>query len=416
MRKSPKPDERWRKWVIAALVTGSIAACGVAGRGNRLLKSYPSDSGGDASSVESGSVTVTDGGIGDDGAAEGGSSLDGGVASSSDFDGIGTSAVDANLNPGDTQAVAVPCPSTTLDAGDYTRTLDLDGGSRTYDLHVPPGLVQSKPAPLVLAFHGGGQSATAFEGFAHLQTKSDSSGFILVEPEGTPALPGSSPGSLDVWNAGNCCELAAQVNDNVDDVGFVEAMLGSLASEICIDPKRVFATGFSNGGMLSHRLACQLSDRIAAIAAVSGGMGNRNLDVTPVQTLFPCAPGRPVPVLHIHGTQDACYPFDGGYVPLSAITAEPVMVTVGDWAMRNGCSASAPTTVLTAGVATCVAYPCPAAGDVELCTIDGGGHFWPGGDDWTGSQVVCGINQGVRSMDLIANDALWDWFVHHPMP
>ena len=322
--------------------------------------------------------------------------------------------VDSNVNGSDSPSAA-SCPFPSLAAGDYSRSLTLDGGSRTYAVHVPPGLPPSAPAPLVFAFHGGGQTATAFEGFAHLQAKSDSSGFILVEPEGTPALPGTSPGTLDVWNAGNCCELAAQVNDNVDDVGFVAAMLASLEGELCVDAKRVFATGFSNGAMLAHRLACQLSDRIAAIAAVSGGMGNRNLDVTPVQTLFPCSPGRPVSVLHIHGTQDACYPFDGGYVPLSAITAEPVMTTVTDWAGRNGCSSGPPSTVLTAGIATCQQYPCPEAGEVELCTIDGGGHYWPGGDDWTASEVVCGLNQGVRSMDLIANDALWSWFLRHPM-
>jgi polyhydroxybutyrate depolymerase len=144
-------------------------------------------------------------------------------------------------------------------------------------------------------------------------------------------------------------------------------------------------------------------------------MGNRDLDVMPPATLFPCTPPRPVPVLHIHGTQDACYPFDGGYVPLSAITAEPVMTTVENWAVRNGCTLNT-TTVLTNGAASCRRYACPHPGDVELCTIDGGGHYWPGGDDWGGSEFVCGLNQGVRSADLLANDAMWSWFADHPMP
>ena len=320
------------------------------------------------------------------------------------------------------EASAVVCPQTALAPGDYTRTLSIDGGARTYYVHVPPGLAPATAAPLVFAFHGGGMTVLGdgglgFELFAHVRPKSDSSGFVLVEPEGTPALPGSQPGVLDVFNAGNCCEQAEQKNSNVDDVGFVSAMIDAVSQEICVDPKRIFATGLSNGAMLSHRLACQLSDRIAAIAAVSGGMGNVDRDTFPSPTtLFTCNPTRPVPVLHIHGTQDACYPFDGGWGPLSLLTFEAVPVTIQNWLTRNGCGAGAPTQVSSHGAASCFQYPCPEAGAVELCTIDGGGHYWPGGDDWAGSTFLCGSNQGVRSSDLIANDAMWSWFLAHPMP
>jgi polyhydroxybutyrate depolymerase len=321
---------------------------------------------------------------------------------------------------GEAAAPPVVCPPSSLAPGDYTRTLSVDGGTRTYYVHVPPGAPRA--AALVFAFHGGGMTALgdgglAFENFAHVRPKSDSSGFVLVEPEGTPALGAlSQPGALDVWNAGNCCEAAEQKNGNVDDVGFVAAMIDAIGKETCIDPKRIFATGLSNGGMLSHRLACQLSDKIAAIAAVSGGMGNQDLDIHPATTLFACNPTRKVPILHIHGTQDACYPFDGGWGPLSLLTFEAVPVTIQGWLARNGCGSGAPTTVLTHGAATCLLYPCPKAAEVELCTIDGGGHYWPGGDDWSGSTVFCGANQGVRSSDLLANDAMWSWFQAHPMP
>jgi polyhydroxybutyrate depolymerase len=339
-----------------------------------------------------------DGGIGAVDAA--GSASDGGV------EGVGS----GDAGP------PVVCPAATLDAGDSSNTLILDGGGRTYNLHIPPGLDLSRPAPLVFAFHGGGQSAASFEGFAHVQPKADSSGFILVEPEGTIAIPGLSPGTLDVWNAGNCCELAAQINTNVDDVGFVRAMIDTISQQVCIDPKRIFATGFSNGGMLSHRLACQLSDKIAAIVAVSGGIGNVDLDMTPPETLFQCNPGRKVPVLHIHGTQDACYPYDGGWGPLSVVTFESVSVTIQNWLGLNGCSQSPPSTVLAKGATTCQLYPCPQTGEVELCTIDGGGHYWPGGGDWAGSEVFCGSNQGALTSDISANDVFWSWFMSHPMP
>jgi polyhydroxybutyrate depolymerase len=392
-----------RLWLCLALGVGvsAVAACGSAGGdsplgdaggagGNRV-----GENAGDAGSGPDATLTddTTDGGsAGDD------EVLDGGATA--------------------TEAAApIVCPTAALDAGDSTNTLILDGGGRTYNVHIPAGLDLSKPAPLVFAFHGGGQSISQYEGFVHLVPKSDSAGFILIEPEGTISIPGLSPGTLDVWNAGNCCELAAQINTNVDDVGFVRAMLDTITTQVCIDPKRVFATGFSNGGMLSHRLACELSDKIAAIASVSGGIGDVNLDKMPPETLFQCNPGRQVPVMHIHGTQDACYPFDGGWGPLSLVTFVSAPTTVQEWVARNGCTPDAgPTNVLSNGAASCNLYPCPHAGEVEFCTIDGGGHYWPGGDDWAGSEVFCGSNQGIRSADLIANDTIWSWFLAHPMP
>jgi polyhydroxybutyrate depolymerase len=364
--------------------------------------------------------------------AAGGSSGDGRPGGGEGFDSSGEDAfpqmpgqvpiTDAGSSDG--FALAIACPGSSLAAGDYEQMLVQDGGTRTFSIHVPPGLDPAKPAPLVFAFHGGGQNAWQFEGFTHIHAKSDSSGFVLVEADGSPALgpsagPTPSPDAnvvLEVWNAGNCCEYASQRNGNIDDVGFVRAMIASIEKQTCIDPKRVFATGFSNGGMLSHRLACELSDRIASIVAVSGGSGATDYDKMPPQTLYDCHPGRPVPVLHIHGTQDACYPFDGGWGPLSLVTFEAVKVTIQNWVTRNGCSAGSPTNVFHNGAASCELYACPKTGEVELCTIDGGGHYWPGGDDWGGSTVFCGSGQGIRSADIIANDAFWTWFQAHPMP
>ena len=392
-----------RSWLRLALASAipAVAACGSTGGdtavdpdagGKRPVGATGDDtlSGPDATVPDDSSDAGTGGG-------DSGDLLDGGGISSE-------------------AAPAIVCPTAALDAGDSTNTLVLDGGGRTYNVHIPAGLDLTRPAPLVFAFHGGGQTITQFEGFAHIIPKSDAAGFILVEPEGTIALPGLTPGTLDVWNAGNCCELAAQINTNVDDVSFVRAMIDTITQQVCVDPKRIFATGFSNGGMLSHRLACELSDKIAAIAAVSGGIGNVDLDVMPPETLFQCNPSRQVPVMHIHGTQDACYPFDGGFGPLSLATFISAPTTVEGWLTRNGCSTGPPTNVLSNGAASCNLYPCPHAGEVEFCTIDGGGHYWPGGDDWAGSEVFCGSNQGVRSADLIANDAIWSWFQAHPMP
>jgi polyhydroxybutyrate depolymerase len=402
-----------RQWAAFTLAVLSAGACGKAASDAIVdagSTGLSSSGGGYGSSSGGGPSTGVDATLGGDDTTEGGAGdLDAGTA----LDGAGAQAEAAPL---------VVCGENFLAPGNYTRTLTIDGGARTYYVHIPPGAVGPGPAPLVFGLHGGGMTAVgdgglAFENFAHVQPKSDSAGFVLIEPEGTPALPGSQPGILDVWNAGNCCEEAEQQNQNVDDVSFVSAMIDAISLETCIDPKRVFATGISNGAMLSHRLACQLSNRIAAIAAVSGGMGNRDLDSLPSPTtLFECNPTRPVPVLHIHGTQDACYPFDGGWGPLSLVTFYGAPQTVGDWVTRNGCSAGAATQVFSNGAANCFLYPCPQSAEVEFCTIDGGGHYWPGGGDWTGSEIVCGSDQGVRSSDIIANDAMWAWFMAHPMP
>ena len=273
-----------RSWSALALAALSAGACGKAAADLGGAEAGAGSSSGGASSSGGGAGASSGGGTGGDDGAE-----------SSD---AGTGA-DSTLQ--DDAAPAVTCSGPFLAPGDYVRTISTDAGVRTYYVHVPASAVGPGPAPLVLAFHGGGMTVygdggLGFELFAHVRGKSDSAGFVLIEPEGTPALPLTQPGTLDVFNAGNCCEQAEQKNSNIDDVGFVSAILDAIGKETCIDTRRVFATGLSNGAMLSHRLACQLSDKIAAIAAVSGGLGNRDYDtVGGPTTLFPCTPTRPVP-------------------------------------------------------------------------------------------------------------------------
>lgn len=319
----------------------------------------------------------------------------------------------------DDAAVTATCASSSLAPGDYDRTIDIGGRERVYHVHVPPG-ASGKAAPLLFGFHGGGHTAAGFEAFAHLAAKSDTAGFILVEPEGIGAIGASADGVAETWNAGSCC--VESVTENVDDVGFVRAMLDAIAKEACVDLKRVYSTGFSNGGMLSHRLACELSDRIAAIAPVSGGLGRDDRSQMPPKPFFTCAPKRHVPVMHVHGTADACYPFDGGRANggftglLAPVVYEPVSTTIATWAKLNGCSDAQPTVTSKNGAATCKSFACPEDGAVVLCTIDGGGHYWPGGDDWPGSEILCGSGQGTRSADLASNDRIWEFLSAHALP
>jgi polyhydroxybutyrate depolymerase len=266
--------------------------------------------------------------------------------------------------------------------GNATWTIATSGGNRTALVHIPPGYDPTQATPVVLNFHGYAGSPSQEEGLTLMDAASDAAGFVLVYPQGTGLLPS--------WNAGACCGTAAQ--SNLDDVGFVGNLLDALEAKLCVDAKRVFATGMSNGGFLSHRLGCELSDRIAAIAPVAGVMG-----------IPTCNPTRPVPVMEFHGTADSLVPYDGD----AAISYPSVADTIAGWVQRDGCQ-GAPTTTYSKGDATCVTYAqCAAGAEVTLCTITGGGHTWPGGTPFP--------LLGNTSTDISATDAMWTFFQKHGM-
>lgn len=149
--------------------------------------------------------------------------------------------------------------------GDHTQTVDHDDRTRSCLVHVPPKYNPKRPTPIVLVFHGGGSNAEQMMRYCGLNEKADKEGFIAVYPNGTGRLE-----HMLTWNGGNCCAYAQW--NNVDDVGFTRTLLDDLTKVVNIDRKRVFATRMSNGSIMCYRLASELSDRIAAIAPVSGTM------------------------------------------------------------------------------------------------------------------------------------------------
>ncbi|MGC4121109.1 MAG: hypothetical protein QM765_42335 [Myxococcales bacterium] len=168
-----------------------------------------------------------------------------------------------------------------------------------------------------------------------------------------------------------------------------------------MDERRVFATGMSNGAILSHRLACELSSRIAAIAPVAGTIG-----------VATCTPGRAVPVMEIHGTDDGHVPWTGGTgCGPAGVAFNSVPDTIEGWRTRNGCSATT-TTYLQQGDGTCTAYE-GCTGATVLCSIEGGGHSWPGGVPKTG--VVDCPADGIQSTTFFASEAAWQFFRSNPM-
>lgn len=250
---------------------------------------------------------------------------------------------------------------------DQIVTIASGGLDRTFRVHVPASYEPQVATPVVLNFHGLTSNAAQQEAFSGMAAKADEAGFIAVHPEGVAAS----------WNGGGCCGEAGQTG--VDDVGFVEDVLAELETMVCVDRKRIYATGMSNGGFMSHRLACELSERLAAIAPVAG-----------LNAASPCAPARAIPVLQIHGTGDTVVSYSG------------VAPTMEAWAERNGCGGETEV-VFDNGTATCASYlGCPAGVEVTTCTLQGFGHWWPGAFGATA--------------DLIATDAIWDFFASHALP
>jgi len=281
-------------------------------------------------------------------------------------------------------AAAVTCVGRSPQPLDDVWTLTTGGFDRSIRVHVPATYDPTRPTPILLGFHGYTLTAQIHESQSHMIAASDAEGFIAVHADGTGVVQG--------WNAGACCGEA--LTNGVDDVAFVGALLDELEARLCVDEDRVYATGFSNGAFLSHRLGCELADRIAAVAPVSGVMG-----------IDPCTPSRPMPVFEVHGTGDLIVPYDGGGVTGFRSVAE----TIAGWADRDQCPVGAPVQTYAMGDATCESRQgCAGGAEVTLCTIDGGGHQWPGGEPFPGG--------GFTSTDLIATDAIWAFFAAHPRP
>lgn len=257
---------------------------------------------------------------------------------------------------------------------DATWTIEVGGQQRVARVHVPASYDPSTPTPVVFDVHGRTADAASQMNLSRSVAKADAEGFIAIYPESA-----TSPTS---WNSGSCCQPAS--TSNLDDTGFMTALLDEAEARLCVDSSRVYMMGMSNGGYESHRIACELSDRFAAVAPVAGLL------------LFSgCSPSRAVPVMMVNGTSDQLsqYMFvDQG---------------VAFWRDHNQCTTMS--TTFSNGDASCVTHSgCTDGADVVLCTIAEGGHQWPGGATLP--------FMGKKSDNLIATDAIWEFFENHPRP
>jgi polyhydroxybutyrate depolymerase len=281
--------------------------------------------------------------------------------------------------------------ASTLQSGDFPQTIQVGGRERTYDVHLPPNLANVQALALVIALHGGGGDDDNIARMSGMSAKADREHFISVYPNGSGRLGDK----LLTWNSGNCCGYA--LDQKIDDVEFIRALIDKMLATYPIDAKRIFVTGMSNGAMISYRLGCELSDKIAAIAPVSGAL---NID---------CKPSQPLSVIAFHGTGDQHVPYNGGAGTKSIDphprTDQSVAYAMTFWSERDGCNAT-PKRDERGNIVHDTYTNCANKTGVELYTIKGGGHAWPGG--------VRGSFLGdAPTQDISATDLMWEFFKQH---
>ena len=287
-----------------------------------------------------------------------------------------------------------------MSGNDLEKELDFAGRRRSYVVHLPAGYTPGQPAPLVLSLHGGGGNAKSNAVQTGFNAQADRSGFIVVHPNGSgerrPLLNALGRGHFYTWNAGSCCGYAVQ--QQIDDVGFIRSLLAELQRDYAIDPRRIYASGLSNGGMMSYRLACEMSDTFAAIGVVAAA-----------QTVYEARPTQAVSVIHIHGSADQNVTLPGGIgaKALDRTPKPPVLDAVEFWAGFNGCG---PARTERQGKVSRSLYSGGRNGSaVAFHLIEGGGHSWPGGE-----QMLAMLDP--PSQELNATELIWQFFAAHPKP
>lgn len=257
-----------------------------------------------------------------------------------------------------------------------------DGIQRDYIVYIPELYDGTTTVPLVLNFHGYGSNAAQQMFYGDFRDIADTEGFLLVHPEGTTFI------GDQFWNVG-----FPGLSSTIDDVGFTEALIDELATLYAIDLDRVYATGMSNGGFMSFLLACQLSEKIAAVASVTGSMTQDTFD--------DCNAQHPTPVLQIHGTEDGVVLYNGNNLSI------PIADVISYWVDYNNCETTPTTTTLPdvdVSDGSTVEHSVYEDGDNGITTehmkVIGGGHTWPGSV----------INTAGTNQDIDASMEIWLFF------
>lgn len=275
----------------------------------------------------------------------------------------------------------------------FNQQIVVDGLERTYLLNLPPNYYDASDFSLVIALHGGGGSGAQFESSSLLTDKANAAKFIVVYPDGVKSNLG-----VRTWNAGNCCAFAR--DHNINDVEFISRLIDYLVAHYKINPKKVYATGHSNGGMLTYRLACELSGKIAAFAPNAATM---------VLT-EPCNAARAVPILHMHSALDENVPYTGGVgVGPSGNYNPPVDSVLNIFQQKDQCADAARVMVDDSHYRFTKWSACNNNVSIRFYLTKDGGHAWPGG-------LPGSANADTPSTAINANDLLWEFFQQYQLP
>ena len=299
------------------------------------------------------------------------------------------------------------CGATSISTGTTTQPFTGNGLAGTYFTQVPSTAVAQRPLPLVVDLHGYSEPMPVHVIQSGLASFGETAGFITVAPTVDRPVP--------LWHP----------TVGSDDSAFLSALLDHLETTLCLDTNRIFFAGLSHGAFMTSIIACDLSDRVAAVAPVAG-----------IQAPADCDPHRPVPVVAFHGTADPFVPYEGGLGesvaslptpdgsgtlgPLVTGTvppeddpsnqSKPVLERTAIWAARNGCGPTPEVESIAADVDR-IQFPCPAGAEVVLYRIDGGGHTWPGSEFSKSIESIV----GPTTSSISANDIIWKFFMDHPM-
>lgn len=300
--------------------------------------------------------------------------------------------------------ISASCRKNVVPVNSQVGSITVNNLKHTYLVYLPSSYDKSRSLPLVIALHGGGGTGERMINLTlgGLNTLAGKEGFIAVYPDGIEKH----------WNDGRPQAISRSHKEGVDDVGFISALIDHLDREFGVDRKRVYVTGISNGAKMSFRLACEITDQIAAIATVGGSM------VDPVSVYK--KPSRPMPVMVIHGTEDPLVLWNGGPIRFPFSKRDfgrsiAVPAAVQFWVTHNQCQPMAAGTDepdLDPNDGTRVRKEVYSGGtdntEVVFYMIEGGGHTWPNGYQYLPEKLV-----GKTCRDIDANTVIWEFFKRH---
>ncbi|WP_168169237.1 PHB depolymerase family esterase [Thermococcus sp. 5-4] len=286
--------------------------------------------------------------------------------------------------------------------GDVRGSILVDGLERTYIVHFPPNFSEDEHLPLLIALHGGGGTGFDMERLTRggLNILADRERFVVVYPDGIERH----------WNDGRNLSRYRAQRENINDVAFISALIDLFVTKYGVNGSRIYVTGMSNGGLMTYRLACEIPERLAAVAVVGVSMSENLYN--------DCPSDSPLPILMILGTDDPLVPWNGGelhFGPVKLGRVVSIEKTVGYWAVRNGCTVMHEREYLPDidpedGTRVWVERysNCTDEAEVVLYGIEGGGHTWPGGYQYLPQSII-----GRTSRDMDANEIIWEFLSAH---